>query len=106
MSYIMIDVQCSRCLHKMERLVKRPEMDDILICQQEEEGVICQGEVKRVPSAPAINTSDSASFLDGTDRGAGFNKAKEAAKLKVLAADLPHDKREAVQKEIRKLEKI
>lgn len=91
-----VDVMCKDCYVREEMILdmEDAEWDALYECKA------CGGEAKRTISAPGILTSDSQSFLDGTVRP-GFADLKEAAKLKVKAANArPAEKRE-IQKEIR-----
>lgn len=98
MAIRIIESLCKRCYHKDEHVIDYPqEWDKEWECSQ------CGSPSFRTISAPSIRTSDSASFVDGTDRGSEFNKLKLAAKLKVEASSLPHDKRDEIKKEIKKL---
>lgn len=58
---------------------------------------------QRVYQAPMMMT---ASMPDGTKRRDGFAELKEAAKLRVEAANIDHRRRGEINAEIRKLESI
>lgn len=94
----VIDILCTSCQAKEEKVIDYPEE-----WNKEWECASCGGLALRTVSSPAIRTSDSRTFLDGTDRGQEFNNMKMAAKLKVLAADMAPNERSEIKKEIRKL---
>ncbi len=100
MTYKMVDCLCRNCNVRSEYLMRKDEQEPLRCeaCQQMTMYI--------VPSAPAIRTSDSATFLDGTKRK-GFQELKEAARLEVLKANAesPQEKA-AIANEIHKLKAI
>lgn len=62
----------------------------------------CSEFEKLLPMPSLYGLEGSASFLDGTKRK-GFADLKEASKLEVKMADMPHAQRGSIQKEITKL---
>lgn len=96
MGYKLYEVRCVNCRNKEDFLGTEEELQMGAQC------TLCGGKSYWTPSAVAISTSDSASFLDGTKRK-GFDELKQVAKLKVAAMDLPQGERKEIKKEIKKL---
>lgn len=63
----------------------------------------CGGDMQYAPALTEIRTENSATFLDGTDRG--FKNLKEAHKLEMASYNLPYNKRKEYKQEIAKLKR-
>jgi hypothetical protein len=86
---------CPACEQVIEALVERTERLKPIICED------CGGLAGPCIGAPMVL---SASYPDGTNRGVGYDKLKEVARLRVDAADMPREKRGDIEREIKKLE--
>lgn len=61
---------------------------------------VCDFHAERIPSVPNVKRK---SFHDGKDRGDGYRKLKEAARLEVEAAGKKPSERADIRKEISRL---
>jgi len=99
MGYKLVDCRCQNC----------GVVQEYLAHHSEEVPYICNSCGMRtlfvIPSAPAIRTSDSASFLDGHKRK-HMQDLKEAARLEVAAANAEGEEKAAIKKEIYRLTKL
>jgi hypothetical protein len=75
MSWRNMNRGCSRCSHQDTYLAHKEETRDKWVCSS---GSACSGTMEEVFACPAILTSESASFLDGTKRP-GFQSLRDAA---------------------------
>lgn len=100
MTFKMIDFLCHNCNLRNEYLLERTATEPFECPSCREKTCYI------VPSAPAIRTSDSATFLDGTKRK-GFQELKEAARLEVLKANMDSpQERTLISNEINKLKAV
>jgi hypothetical protein len=85
MSWRSMNRSCSQCAHQDEYLANKEENKDSWYCTKEtdtecvsEPETECRGVMEEMFAAPAILTSESATFLDGTKRP-GFQSMRDAA---------------------------
>ena len=97
MSWITDDHRCTACSTVYDVLKRRSERDEPSECPS------CGGSGGRIPSAPLPLRR---SYHMGKDRGDGWNKMKEAAKLEKEAANLAPDKRKEIASTINDLRKV
>ena len=98
LGYLAIDIRCADCDLVASTLVDREEIATL----KEWECPDCQGSMTRTVSAP---NQTRKSFTDGTKR-TGMQDLKEASRLQIDMAELPHDKRAGISKEIKDLKRI
>jgi len=92
-----LDIECSQCGTVSDLLVRTADVDKEHTCPE------CGYEkCTRMLSAPMVLR---ASHQSGYNRGPAWADLKEASKLKVERANLPHDKRGDIDKEISKRQK-
>lgn len=95
--WFSVDLKCDACEYEWDDLVKRDEKDEVQLCPR------CNlKHGHRIISKPNVTRK---SYVDGTKRK-GLTELKQAAKLEQDKANLPHDKRGEIQKEINRLKKL
>ena len=95
--YITRGYRCPECTHYWEETISRDEDTGQRSCTE------CGVTSPKVPVAPA---AFRVAYHDGKDRGDGYRKLKEAAQLEKKKANLPHEKRGDIQREINTLKKV
>lgn len=88
-----IDIACDAdaCLFSWDDLIERETRDDIFVCP------VCDGPAHRTMSIPNVTR---VSYQDGYSKGAAYEELKQIARLKKTRADMHHDKRGDINKEI------
>lgn len=97
MALFSIDMRCDCCDYVWDTLVQREEANTAT-----EPCPACPGTGRRTVSAV---TPLRASHQMGYNRGAAYEDIKSAARLKADRANMDHNKRADINKEIRALEK-
>ena len=90
------DFLCKSCGFRHDEIFHKGEQPETLDCPS------CGEEMKEVIGAPMPLR---ASYHDGYRRGGDYQLVKEASKLEVQAANLPHEKRKELKQEITKLKR-
>lgn len=95
------DYRCPECETVKTEYRKYEDRDRPIPC------VMCK-DSEMVRTWLKMPGTTKASFIDSrkTKRAADMHDLKEAAKLEVEAANLPHDKRTEIKKEIRERKKV
>lgn len=92
MSWFSIDMRCPDCDLVWDTLVKRGTENEAT-----EPCVMCGGAGRRTVSAP---NGTRVSNPMGVDKGGAYTELKQVARLKAERANLPHDRRQEINKEI------
>ena len=95
--YITIDIRCSACEHTWDEMVERGQEEAEHKCSE------CGGSASRILSTPAVMRE---AYHMGYKRGDKYELNKQIARMKVEKANLPHDKRVDIDREISTLKKV
>lgn len=96
MTWRTYDYLCKECGYRYDEIFRKGEQPETLDC----EACGAEASMKETIGAPMPLR---ASYHDGYKRGGDYQLVKEAAKLEAQAANLPHDKRKGINKEVKTL---